>query len=139
MRMPNDRRRRVRAAALLAGLSLLTSCVVGPRALDYAPAQTAHGVQGQFIVLGQRIKGELLEVSDTAFVIETSDAVVMIPKFVVDEAIFQGFDSVRAKDLVGDVLEQYRLLSRYPAGMPAATLHTLLAETGQQELKIVRP
>ena len=65
--------------------------------------------------------------------------VVMIPKFVVDEAIFQGFDSVRAKDLVGDVLEQYRLLSRYPAGMSPATLHILLAECGQRELKIVTP
>jgi hypothetical protein len=123
----------MRAAVVLA----LASCTPGPRVLDFGPAQTGHGVEGQLVVRGHRIKGELLEVSDTAFVMQTGDGVVLVPKFTIDELSFWGLDWYSARDLVGDVLEQHRLMSRFPAGIPPAALRALLAESHQSEIRVV--
>jgi hypothetical protein len=130
--------RRLRGGVLLGCLSALAGCVIGPRVSEYRPVEAGHGVTGQFIVRGRRLEGELLAVSDSALVIQSTDGLLLISKLLIDEASFGGLGVVGSKDLVGDVLEQYRLLSRYPAGIAPATLQALLAEAGQEELKVLR-
>jgi hypothetical protein len=137
-RRPELRRRVVVFAVVTAlAASALSSCASRVRPDYVGPAQTGHGVEGELVVHGQRVKGELLEVSDTAFVLQTRAGVVLVPKFTIDESSFRGLELFRGSELAGKVLEQHRLLSRFPAGMPAAVLQSLLRQAGQSEIKII--
>jgi hypothetical protein len=124
-------------ATLAGSISILSSCATRVRPEYVGPAQTGHGAEGELVVHGQRVKGELLEVSDTAFVLQTNTGIVLVPKFTIDESSFRGLDLYRGSELAGEVLEQHRLLSRFPAGLPAAVLQSLLRQAGQSEVKII--
>jgi hypothetical protein len=117
-------------------LSMTSGC--GPRINNFeVDLAKPHGADGQIVVSGRRVRGELLEVSDTAFVLRTRDAIVLIPKFAIDESNFRDLDMHRGAELAGEVLEQHRLMSRFPMGMPPEALRSLLRQTGQSELKII--
>jgi hypothetical protein len=123
--------------AFACSVSALSGCASRVRPEYVGPAQSGHGVEGEVVVHGQRVKGELLDVSDTAFVLQTRAGIVLVPKFTIDESSFRGLDLYRGSELAGAVLEQHRLLSRFPAGMPAAVLQSLLRQAGQREVKII--
>ena len=106
------------------------------RDIELGPVRS-HGVDGQLVAHGRRVSGELLEVRDTAFVLLSGDAIVLVPKFAIEESNFRGLDVHRGAELTGEVLEQHRLLSRFPMGMPPAALRSLLRQSGQSELKVI--
>ena len=127
---------------LVSLMSIAGACTSNARTLErdleLGPVRS-HGVDGQLVVHGRRVSGELLEVSDTAFVMQSGDEVVLVPKFAIDESNFRGLDAHRGAELAGEVLEQHRLLSRFPMGMPPAVLRSLLRESGQSELRVIKP
>jgi len=106
------------------------------RNIELGPVRS-HGVDGQLVVHGRRVSGELLEVSDTAFVLQSGDVVVLVPRVDIDESNFRGLETHRGAELTGEVVEQHRLLSRFPMGMPPAALRSLLRQSGQSELKVI--
>lgn len=126
---------RVLLAAIFGASS---GCYTGPHALEFGPARSGHGVAGQLILQNQRVQGELLALSDTALLMESANRILLIPRSAVDEARFENLPAHRGADLTGDVFEAYRLLSRFPAGISATTLRTLLFQFGQSELTVVR-
>ena len=42
-------------------------------------------------------------------------------------------------ELTGELLDQHRLMSRFPMGIPPEALRSLLRQSGQSELKVVKP
>lgn len=124
-------------AAVFASLVVMsTSCGSSINYLEVGPART-HGADGQIVVNGRHISGELLAVSDTAFVLQTGDGIVLVPKLAIDEANFRDLDVHRGSELAGSVLEQHRLMSRFPMGMTPDVLRSLLRQSGQSELKVI--
>lgn len=133
--MMNGCRRVVASALLVAG-----ACASNARNIDrdiVLGLVRSHGVDGQLVVHGRHVGGELLDVSDTAFVLLSGNAIVLIPKVDIDESNFRGLELHRGAELTGDVLAQHRLLSRFPMGMPPGALRSLLRQSGQSELKVV--
>ena len=124
------------ALIVVALVSMATACGSSVRNLELDPAR-AHGADGQIVVHGRRVSGELLEASDTAFVLETRDAIVLVPKFAIDESNFRDLDVRGGTELAGDVLEQHRLLSRFPLGIPPVALRSLLRQHGQSEPRVI--
>lgn len=125
---------------LVVAATVVTSsgCYTGPHALEFSPARSGHGVAGELVLQNQSVRGELLASSDTAFVMESASRILLIPRSAVYETRFEGLRDHRGADLSGDVLEKYRLMSRFPAGISAGMLRMLLAQTGQSELTVVR-
>jgi hypothetical protein len=124
--------------AVVASLVLISGCGSSINSLELGPARP-HGADGQLIIHGRRISGELLAVSDTAFVLQTGDGIVLVPKFAIDESNFRDLDVHRGSELAGNILEQHRFMSRFPMGMTPEVLRSLLRQSGQSELKVVRP
>lgn len=119
-------------------LAFATGCGSRINDVELGPART-HGADGQLVVNGRRVSGELLEVSDTAFVLQTREGIILVPRFAIDESNFRGLDLHRGAELSGDVLEQHRLMSRFPMGMPPVALGSLLRESGQSEPRVIKP
>lgn len=114
------------------------ACYTGPHVLEFLPARSGHGVSGELVVQNQRVRGELLALSDTAVMMESAGRILLIPRSAISEARFEGLNAHSGVELMGDVLEQYRLMSRFPAGISTTTLRSLLAQSGQSELTVVR-
>ena len=128
----------LRRRAVFAGLLLVTAaCGSSINYLELGPARS-HGADGQIVANGRHISGELLAVSDTAFVLQTGDGIVLVPKLAIDESNFRDLDVHRGSELAGDILEQHRLMSRFPMGMTPEILRSLLRQSGQSELKVIK-
>lgn len=112
-------------------------CVPLPIPSTFPPAQSGHGIDARLLVGRRMVKGELLEVSDTAFIVRTAEGLVLIPQESVTEANFPDVGFYRAADLVGDVTRQLRLTSRFPAGIPASVMTALLGEAGQAQVTVI--
>ena len=125
-----------RRLILTSGLLIVGACTSNARNIELGPVRS-HGIDGQLVVHGRHVSGELLEASDTAFVMQTGDAIVLVPKFAIDESNFRGLEVHRGAELTGELLEQHRLLSRFPMGMPPAALRSLLRQSGQSELRVI--
>lgn len=123
---------------LTAVIGTSSGCYTGPQVLGFAPARSGHGVDGELIVHSQRVRGELLAVTDTALVMASGNRILLISHSSIDEARFEGLTTHRGADVTGDVLELYRLMSRFPGGISTTTLRTLLAQSGQSELTVIR-
>ena len=129
---------RLRTVLLAGVVEAAGACYTGPHVLEFLPARSGHGVDGELVVRNQRVRGELLALSDTAVVMESAGRMLLIPRSAISEARFEALKAHSGAELTGDVLEQYRLMSRFPAGISAPTLRSLLAQTGQSELTVVR-
>jgi hypothetical protein len=127
-----------RAIAVVASLVLMSACGSSINYMELGPARP-HGADGRMIVNGRHISGELLAVSDTAFVLQTRDGIVLVPKLAIDESNFRDLDVHRGSELAGDILERHRLMSRFPMGMTPEVLRSLLRQSGQSELKVIGP
>lgn len=125
-----------RGLILTSGLLVVGACTSTARNIEVEPVRS-HGIDGQLVVRGRHVSGELLEASDTAFVMQTGDAIVLVPKFAIDESNFRGLEVHRGAELSGELLEQHRLLSRFPMGIPPAALRSLLRQSGQSELRVI--
>lgn len=115
-----------------------SSCFTGPSVGGFRPATTPHGVESRIQLRQTVVRGELLEVRDTAYVLLDESGVLLVPYSAVHEARFEGVVSYLGGAPGGVTSERLRLVSRYPHGMPAGVLQSLLAEVHQSELRVVR-
>ena len=127
-----------RSLGLLATATFaLGACHTGPSAERFAAAVGPHGVQVRLEARRGNVDGELLEVRDTAFVVLTRRAVLLVPFSAVRAADFEHvgwYDSARDER----TLREWRALSRYPGGMPDEALRHLLASRRQTEIRAYR-
>lgn len=120
-------------AALLIGA--LGACFTGPSARTFPPARDPGGIAADLrLELRQgRLRGELLEVQDSALVVLRDDSLVtIVPIRAIRSGSFakpglliaNGYISRRGR-------ERLRLVSRFPAGLTPELRARLLAAYGQ--------
>jgi hypothetical protein len=123
-------------------LLLLTGCIVhvGPQAKEYPPAIRPYGSWAVVTTTtGAHIGGELLEVRDTAWVVAAERGFVLVPFRVMQSGHVDHSDNdiAQSQQPVAPVLQEHRLLSRYPYGLSDAVLRELLASKRQAALEVI--
>jgi hypothetical protein len=129
---------RHRILVAMGAACLSVSCFTGPSAHSFTPAVTGHGVDGQLQLRNRTVKGELLELRDTAYVLATDEGILLVPFPAVRRAKFESFGSFGGGVPDSEWRERLHLASRFPRGIPESALTTLLAEARQSELLVVR-
>lgn len=127
--------------AFLPLLVMLTGCVIrlGPQPEEYPPAKGTDGAWASVTTMsGSSITGELLEVRDTAWVIASSQRVVLVPFRVMRSgSVDRSEHPVAVGQRPGeDVMQDHRLLSRFPYGVSDSVLQKLLVSKGQTAIEV---
>lgn len=125
--------------ALSAATLAIAACFTGPSVGGFAPAVTGHGVESTIDACQLTLAGELLEASDSGYVVLEWNGLTYTPYALVRKARFSGIGSYGSGRPSPQQLEQLRLLSRFPQGMPRETVRALLAASGQAAPRVVRP
>jgi len=137
--LPVPSRVSLRSRFSLVSLLALAACTTSPTLSRFPPANSPAGVEATFQVGTRRIRGELLEVSDSGFVVRQSPEIVFVPMTVIRGARFRGVGPTATPTPTREQLEMLRLVSRFPAGIPPGVLPQLLAQTGQSRVVVVTP
>ena len=126
-------------AAAIAAASL-GGCFTGPSAQRFQPAVTPHGAQVKLAIGNSTLVGELVEVRDSAFVISSSDSIWVVDFASIRRARFPAFSVAYGGGVpTREAGDRLRMVSRFPAGMPAGVMERLLAASGQAAPRTVRP
>ena len=119
------------------------ACSVGTRVKKFAPAQEPAGVairlRLHFGKGTQLVAGELLAVQDSGILLRDSTRILFIPNDSVryGETTTRGTGLAFARKPTGSTREQLRLLSRYPDGVSAALLSSLIAVYGRDSVETI--
>lgn len=125
-----------RALMVLFSLVAAAACYTGPSAGKFRAATTPHGVDSSIELRQTIVRGELLEVRDTAYVVLDHSGLILVPFAAIRHAKFEGVAS-HGSGGPSAAISQIRLLSRYPHGIPPAVFDALLSEVHQTELRLV--
>ena len=119
----------------------LVACYTGPSSNEFHPATTPRGVDARVELPHRSIRGELLEVRDTAFVLydDAGTGLVLVPFSAVGGARFDALGSYSGGTPDPEWSAKLRQVSRYPYGMSPSVLQALLANAHQAELHVVTP
>lgn len=125
----------------LVALSIaLAGCFMGMSSDKFTPANSPAGAELRFRTPSGTLAGELLEVRDSGVVVAPPGDMMFVSYTAIRSAVvaqtpirFGGRTPPQA------VRDRLRLLSRYPAGIPADVLEQLLAARGQQSLRVYQP
>lgn len=122
----------------LALVLTLAGCFTGPSAESFRPARSPRGVTVELRLASQRLRGELLEVRDTAFVVSRTAGIALVRFRDVRSASFQQmslrYEGRRAPSAA--LLQQMRRVSRFPSGLPPEGWRTLLAAARQDTFQL---
>lgn len=125
--------------AMMSTALLTAACYHGPDLRNYQPANSPKGIEAELRLEESRVRGELLEVQDTALVVFTDYGKVVLVRI---DDISVGVFAQRGQLLSGAydarALGELRLLSRFPAGMTPAIRARLLAAYGQTQVEVAR-
>lgn len=125
---------RVARATLALVLLVAGGCRTGVSAKEFRPVREARGVGVMVGGPTAELKGELLEVREHGLLIWDGCRLLLAPFERIQDS---GFIDVDPRWLRGRPTEpereELRLLSRYPAGVPAAALAELLKCSGAAE------
>lgn len=116
----------------------MVACYTGPSAGSFTPAATGHGIDGSLRLRETRIVGEVLEVSDSGYVLLSQNMLTFIPYSAVRSASFSGLGSYDDGRPEPEMMERLRLVSRFPQGITPSTMRVLLADTGQPNVRVLR-
>jgi len=124
------------AAALVL---MLGACMVGPLPENYHPAASPRGVEVDLDLRTLHVKGELLEVRDSALVVLTPREVALVHFLVIRSMRLTG-DAVLYRGGIPSqpTRERLRLISRFPAGLAPEHLARLIQARGQQDVRVYR-
>lgn len=128
---------RLVAAALLA--SSMSGCLLGMSSEKFRAASSPAGAELQIRTRKARIVGELVEVRDSGVVIAPPGDLMLVPFGAIRSAVATQTNIRFSGKPRQNVHERLRLLSRYPAGIPAEALERLLAIRGHQALRVYQP
>ena len=121
-------------------LTFVGACVAryGPEPASYPPANRAAGTIAHIIAERDSIRGELLEVRDTALLVLTLDRVLLVRDGAVRSL---RFDDLRRREPLSALSpaerERLRLLSHFPQGVPTAAFTAILESRRQSALIVV--
>jgi hypothetical protein len=132
----------MRSATLLPLAALAAACFTGPGAATFGPANSPRGLQVTLRVASPTgrgdVRGELLEVRDTAMLVLRDRQVTLVPLTAIrgirTGGYYVGYRSGRPGPVT---LARLRAVSRFPGGIPPAALRQLLEHAGQAEVLVV--
>lgn len=128
-----------RALVAVALPIVLAGCQMGMWSEKFVPAGSPAGAELRFRTRAGNQVGELLEVRDSGVVVAPPGDIMFVPFAAIRGAVVAQ-TSIRFNGTPPqEVRERMRLLSRYPAGIPAQALERLLALRGQQTLRVHQP
>jgi hypothetical protein len=106
----------------------------------HEPAGVAIRLRLHFGKGTQLVAGELLAVQDSGLLLRDSTRIVFVPNDSVryGETTTRGTGLSFARKPVGSTREQLRLLSRFPGGVSADLLSSLLAAYGRDSVETAR-
>ncbi len=130
----------MRANIAVASALLCAACYHGPSIYRFEPVQRPNGVDADLRLEKTRVRGELLEVQDTALIVLTDSArVVSVPLRVIQAGTFDKLGTLIIEGLeLQSAVTKLRSFSRFPAGLTPALRTRLLAVYGQTEAQVVR-
>jgi len=111
-----------------------SACMVGPSTRTFAPANGPKGIEADLRLGGGqgRVRGEVLEVQDTALVLLSVNRVVLVPIRAIEVGRFSRRGALIENGRVGrGVLPWLKLVSRFPAGLTPEIRTRLLAVYSQ--------
>lgn len=133
MTNPIPRAAVIRLASVM--MLVLCACRTSPDPRRFGPANSPTGITGSVRVAGGgEVVGELLAVTDTAYVMLVNSRVTMAPYAVLTTAHFAYVG--RVTDSLGEApsgkrRQRLELYSRFPFGIPGPAMSALLAKAGQ--------
>ena len=122
---------------LIAIATLVAGCSTGTLPEHFAPAVSPHGVHGTILLKdSKRITVEMLEVRDSSFTVLTRDSIAIVSH---SDVARLSLDQIGIKyHMTRPFLDELRLASRYPHGIPEQVMATLLAASGQTAPLVIR-
>lgn len=119
---------------------VLAACYHGPSIYKFSPVQEPYGVDADLRLRKIRVRGELLEVQDSALIVLTdSNKIVSVPVSVIQAGIFDKLGQLIGEGIEpGPGLARLRPFSRYPTGLTPELRARLLGAYGQTELQVIR-
>lgn len=118
-------------------VTVASGCVTGRPANQHPLAIGPAGAQMDVRLRKSRVKGELLEVRDTALVILGAQEMTLVPFNGIRTAAFSNVNGPYInRRMSSEAIRKARLLSRFPYGMPEAVLRELLASRQQTEITV---
>jgi hypothetical protein len=130
----------MRGYIAISSVLLFAACYHGPSIYTFWPVQGPSGVDADLRLQKTRVRGELLEVQDTALVVLTdSDKVVSVPVRGIRSGTFDKLGLIITDNSApGPALARLRPFSRFPTGLTPELRARLLAAYGQTEAQVVR-
>jgi hypothetical protein len=121
-------------------LAALGACYHGPSARTFAPAQWPDGIEADLRLKGARVRGELLEVQDSALLVLRDSQIVLVPIRAIRTGDFHQRGVLIDHGRISEPeLHRLRLVSRFPSGLTPELRARLLATYGQTEADGVTP
>ncbi len=130
----------MRGYIALSSALLFAACYHGPSIYKFGPVQGPDGVAVDLRLQKTHVRGELLEVQDTALIVLTdSDRVVSVPLRGIRAGSFDKLGVIMGEEMTGRfAFAKVRPFSRFPAGLTPELRARLLAAYGQTEAQVVQ-
>jgi hypothetical protein len=128
----------IRYALIGVATIVAAACYTGPSAARYAPAHDPAGAQVKLKLTKGSMRGELLEVRDSALVVWNGCHMSVVLFSAIEEASFGGPDTYYDGGRPArESLLLMRMLSRFPGGMPKGVEAELLRCSGEAAPAVV--
>lgn len=123
----------------ISSLLVFAACYHGPSIYKFEPVQRPNGVDADLRLGKTRVRGELLEVQDTALIVLTDSArVVSVPLRAIQAGTFDKLGTLIIEGLEPQsAVTRLRPFSRFPAGLTPELRARLLAVYGQTQPQVV--
>ena len=130
----------MRGYVVICGVLLFAACYHGPSIYKFGPVRGPDGIGADLRLQETRVRGELLEVQDSALVVLTdSDKIVSVPLSGIRAGSFDKFGMIIGEGMNShSALAKLRPFSRFPTGLTPELRARLLAAYGQTEAQVVR-
>jgi hypothetical protein len=124
--------RSIREVLIGAATVVAAACYTGPSAASYAPAHSPAGAQVKLELTKGSMRGELLEVRDSALVVWNGCHMSVVLFSAIEDASFGGPDTYYdGGQPTRESLLLMRMLSRFPVGMPKSVEAEMLRCSGE--------
>jgi hypothetical protein len=130
--------RSIRQVLVGAATVVAAACFTGPSAASYAPAHSPAGAKVKLKLTKGSMRGELLEVRDSALVVWNGCHMSVVLFGAIKKASFGGPDTYYdGGQPARESLLLMRMLSRFPGGMPKGVEAELLRCSGEAAPAVV--
>ena len=113
-------------------LAMTLGCYTGPAARQHDLATSGRGAIATIRTPKETLRGELLEVRDTALVVATATHVVIVPRHLVRTVRFRRLEDYYVHKHTDErLIGAFARLSRYPAGAPPGMIDEISRVTNK--------